>query len=346
MPRGRRGEHQFQGCCSGPLTLPPQAARADTPPLIKPFRFGQQETSIEDVTLTQETVPQTPEDQCLDLGVRLHKAHMSPQRLRTAQCCESCAPARSHPSTRGQDVLSSSLPTPRCRRPKPRHHLRSKSRSGPQQSRGNRPPKAGAPTCGPFSFPRERGWLPVPSWDLGGGTLAVRARLAHPSRAPEAVPSPVTGQYLVGFQLCSVAYERHVPPPPAAAQKPSRERKVNPVSSLGAQPSASEGGPKRAPPSRRVPGGARALPSEHFPRPWRPQTRGASISPRHKLRPLQASPRPPTGSDWSSQPTVLPSRHPPGTPHGRGHPGAELPRGRSHLAYQDFVGLPTLWEGT
>lgn len=150
MPRGRRGEHQFQGCCSGPLTLPPQAARADTPPLIKPFRFGQQETSIEDVTLTQETVPQTPEDQCLDLGVRLHKAHMSPQRLRTAQCCESCAPARSHPSTRGQDVLSSSLPTPRCRRPKPRHHLRSKSRSGPQQSRGNRPPKAGAPTCGPF----------------------------------------------------------------------------------------------------------------------------------------------------------------------------------------------------
>lgn len=287
-------------------------------------------------------LPQTPEDQCLDLGVRLHKAHTSPQRLRTAQCCESCAPARSHPSTGGPDVVvfqppDPMVPAPQTTAPPPLQKLQ-RSPAIPRQQTS----QGGCPDLRPLLLPP--GGRPVASPKLGlWGRDPGRQR---PARSPlpgsRAVPSPATGQYLVGFQLCSVAYERHVPPPPAAAQKPRRECKVNPVSSLRAQPSASEGGPRRSPPSRRVPGGARALPSEHFPRPWRPQTGGAPISPRHKLRPHRPRPalqRVPTGA--ASQP-FSPAGIRLGPPRGRGHPGAELPRRRSHFANQDFACLPTL----
>lgn len=130
-------------------------------------------------------LPQTPEDQCLDLGVRLHKAHTSPQRLRTAQCCESCAPARSHPSTRGPDVVvfqppDPMVPAPQTTAPPPLQKLQ-RSPAIPRQQTS----QGGALTCGPFSFLQAGGRLPVPSWDFGGGTLAVSAQLAHPSRAPE-----------------------------------------------------------------------------------------------------------------------------------------------------------------
>lgn len=102
-------------------------------------------------------------------------------------------------------------------------------------------PRSGGPTRTPLPL-RPDGRLLVPNWDQGGGTLAVPAGLAHPSLAPEAAPSLPTGQYLVRFQLCSVAYERHVPPPPAAAQNPSRELTAHSVSPLRAQPRASEWG--------------------------------------------------------------------------------------------------------
>lgn len=157
-----------------------------------------------------------------------------------------------HPRT-GHGILHP--PTPRCRSSQPQHHLRSERHSDPPHSCGDRPPKVRCPHPQPQPF-LPGGRLLVPNWGQGGGTLAVRARLAHPSLTPEAVPSLPTRQYLVRFQLCSVAYERHVPPSPAAAQKPSRELTADSVSPLRAQPSASEGGPGRP----RLPAGSWAGP--------------------------------------------------------------------------------------
>lgn len=129
--------------------------------------------------------------------------------------------------------------------------------------------------------------------------MAVPAELAHPSRASGVVPTLPTGQYLVHFQLCSVADERHVPPPAAAAQKPNRELRTNSVSQPWAQPSASTGG--RGRPS--APAGSRAGPARcrasAFPAP------GACTSAEHPfLKPAPGGPLDISSAPCRPRPTL------------------------------------------
>lgn len=233
-------------------------------------------------------------------------------RLGTALSCGSRAPMRSHPSTHRQDVVSSIPTTPRCQRPQPQQRLLSAEREVVG-------PKLGTKGAGP--------WLSLP------GSLNP-AGFAHPSRGPGAVHALPTGQYLVRFQLCSVAYERHVPPQAATAQKPNRELRANSVSRLRSQPSVSKGGKGRP----RSPAGSRAGPAS-LPCPGRRQTDRASISQAGARPPAPPQTPPPAG--LAPPPLSRVTNHIPSTRLRLQPASAANPRGRGHSA-----GGVTSWAGS
>lgn len=186
-----------------------------------------------------------------------------------------------------------------------------------------RPLKARCPLPQPLPLPLGGRLLLVPNWDQRGGTLADPARLAHPSRAPETVPSLPTRQYLLRFQLCSDAYERHVPQlPPAATKNPSTALRATRFlhSGLSLEPVREEGGGPAFPPG---PGRGQSLLSQCCPRPQRPQTCGASISREGARQPSSPLAPPHAGR---APPSHAPQAAPALDPRERGHAVAESSR--------------------
>lgn len=229
------------------------------------------------------------------------------------------------------------VPAPQTTAPPPLQELQRSPAIPLQQTT-----QGGALTCGPFSFLQAGGRLPVPSWDFGGGTLTVSAQLAHPSRAPEQClhPPPASTSSASSSAPLPTSAMFLLRPLPPKNQEGSVKSTPFPRSGLSPAPVREDpGGP-------RLPAGSRAGPdrcqASTFPAPGarrpaeHPFLRATSSAP-HRPRP--ALQRVPTGA--ASQP-FSPACIRLGPPRGRGHPGAELPRRRSHFANQDFACLPTL----
>lgn len=140
--------------------------------------------------------------------------------------------------------------------------------------------------------------------------MAVPAELAQPCRARSPLPgsrgSAHTPHRPVPRPLPTLLRCRRAPCSSSGCRRPKTKQGARNQLSFSARGSAQrqQGRKRAAQGPRRVPGGASALLSKCFPRPRRLHIRRASISqagagwpPRHKLRPLQASPHPLRGSD-------------------------------------------------
>lgn len=210
-------------------------------------------------------------------------------------------------------------------------------------------PKVPAPRTprGPPALPRGQTSLPrsCPSLQAGGcgSQTGIKGAGLWPSRpGPGAVPRPphrpVPRPLPARLRCLRAPYSSSACRHP----KPSWELRADSASPLRAQPRASVGGrgqPRLPPAPGRGQGAAR---------PRRPQTCGASISPRapggpprRGPAPTGFAPPPPRGSDGSAN-QVPPTSLSPQSASALDPTWAGSLRGRSHLAPRGFPGWPTL----